>query len=110
MFNPTLLITQSLALTVALDQLRVLLAALFLVVVMFGPPPLLSEWLSNKMLAPECLILFVFHRKKRKKRKKPPTEWFLERRHLMDAGQHEGFATTESWHESAFWIEKMRED
>src|ERR1700690_4416527 len=31
---------------------------------------------------------FIFHRKKRKKRKKPPTIWFLERRHLMDAGQH----------------------
>ena len=32
---------------------------------------------------------FVFHRKKRKRRKKPPTAWFLERGHLMDAGQHE---------------------
>ena len=35
---------------------------------------------------------FVFRRKKRYKRKRPPTDWFLERRHLMDKGQHSGFA------------------
>lgn len=49
---------------------------------------------------------FIFHRKKRKKNRRPPTQWFLEHRHLMDAGQHEGFAKTEPWHESAYWIEK----
>jgi len=53
---------------------------------------------------------FVFHRKKRSKRKRPPTEWFLERRHLMDAGQHSGFAKREPWHESAFWYEKEQEE
>ena len=42
MFDPTLLIAQSLVLTVALDQLRVLLAVLFLVVGMFVPPLLLT--------------------------------------------------------------------
>jgi hypothetical protein len=42
MFDTTLLITQSLALTVALGQLRVLLAVLFLVVRMFDPPLLLA--------------------------------------------------------------------
>jgi hypothetical protein len=42
MFDPTLLIPQSLALTVALDQLRILLAVLFLIVGMFVPPLLLA--------------------------------------------------------------------
>jgi hypothetical protein len=42
MFDTTLLVTLSLALTVALDQLRVLLAVLFLVVGMFVPPLLLT--------------------------------------------------------------------
>ena len=51
---------------------------------------------------------FIFHRKKRKKRKKVPTSWFLERRHLMDAGKHEGFATIEPWSESAYWIEQEK--
>lgn len=37
MFDPTLRVMLSLALTVALDQLRVLLAVLFLVVGMFRP-------------------------------------------------------------------------
>ena len=53
---------------------------------------------------------FVFYRKKRKKKKKPPTTWFLERRNLMDAGKHDGFATTEPWRESAYWIEKGSEE
>jgi hypothetical protein len=53
---------------------------------------------------------FVCHRKKRKKRKRPPSQWFLERRHLMDAGQHEGFAQIEAWSESAYWIEKERSE
>ena len=53
---------------------------------------------------------FVFHRKKRSKRNRPPTEWFLERRHLMDSGQHSGFAEREPWHESAFWYEKEQEE
>ena len=52
---------------------------------------------------------FIYHRQKRRKRKKPPTQWFLERRHLMDAGQHQGFAAKEPWHESAYWIEKERQ-
>jgi hypothetical protein len=51
---------------------------------------------------------FIFHRKKRKKRKKPPTTWFLERRHLMDAGQHENFGTIQPWSESAYWIEQEK--
>jgi hypothetical protein len=51
---------------------------------------------------------FVFHRKKRRKRKRPPSQWFLERRPLMDAGQHEGFSQIEAWSESAFWIEKEK--
>jgi Na+-driven multidrug efflux pump len=42
MFHSTLLITLSLALTIALHQLRVLLAVLFLVVAMFVPPLLLA--------------------------------------------------------------------
>jgi hypothetical protein len=42
MFHPTLPIPQSLALTVAFEQLRVLLAVLFLVVGMFVPPLLLA--------------------------------------------------------------------
>jgi hypothetical protein len=42
MFDTTLLVTLPLALTVALDQLRVLLAVLFLVVGMFVPPLLLA--------------------------------------------------------------------
>jgi hypothetical protein len=53
---------------------------------------------------------FLYHRKKRRKRTKPPTTWFLERRHLMDAGQHGGFTTTEPWHESAYWIEQQKKD
>jgi hypothetical protein len=53
---------------------------------------------------------FIFHRKKRRKRRRQPTEWFLARRHLMDAGKHEGFAQVEVWAESAYWIEKERID
>jgi hypothetical protein len=40
--HPTLPVPQFLALTVALDQLRVLLAVLFLVLGMFVPPLLLA--------------------------------------------------------------------
>ena len=53
---------------------------------------------------------FIFHRNKRSKRKRPPTDWFLERRHLMDEGRHSGFAKREPWHESAYWYEKEREE
>jgi hypothetical protein len=53
---------------------------------------------------------FVFHRKKRSKRKRPPTEWFLERRQLMDAGQHSGFAEIQPWRESAYWYEKEQQE
>jgi hypothetical protein len=53
---------------------------------------------------------FIFHRKKRRKRRRQPTEWLLARRHLMDAGKHEGFSQVEVWAESAYWIEKERID
>jgi hypothetical protein len=49
-------------------------------------------------------------KKKRRKKKRKPTEWFLERRHLMDQGIHSGFATLEPWHESAFWIEQEMQE
>ena len=52
---------------------------------------------------------FVFHRVKKRKRRKPPTQWFLERRHLMDSGQHSGFGKLEPWHASAYWYEKELE-
>jgi hypothetical protein len=54
-------------------------------------------------------IRLLYHRKKRRKRKKPLTQWFLERRHLMDAGQHSGFVEREPWQESTYWYEKEQE-
>jgi hypothetical protein len=53
---------------------------------------------------------YLFVKKKRRKKKRNPTEWFLERRHLMDQGIHSGFATLEPWHESAFWIEQEMQE
>jgi hypothetical protein len=53
---------------------------------------------------------YLFVKKKRRKKKRNPTEWFLERRHLMDQGIHSGFATLEPWHESALWIEQEMQE
>ena len=58
-FDPTLPIPQSLPLTVALDQLRVLLAVLFLVVAMFVLPLLLAVAHHLEILWVCCQLLAV---------------------------------------------------
>jgi hypothetical protein len=55
---------------------------------------------------------FTSSRKKKRKQKRPPSDWFMARRHLMDAGIHIGLAEIKPWQESAYWLEqeKAREE